>query len=137
VEQDLAGRQAHFLGFAIGPGKVGDELDHAVSDVGQPIVVGGDEYQAPHCGQSPYQGEDPLHLDVVEVGGGLVSHHQGWFVHEGPCDGHALQLGWDTSSGFTTPPEGSRTLATSTLGAVKALRAIGQREGVSLGSGCP
>ena len=123
MEQDLAGRQAHFLGFAIGPGKVGDELDHAVSDVGQPIVVGGDEYQAPHCGQSPYQGEDPLHLDVVEVGGGLVSH--------------PLQLGWDTSSGFTTPPEGSRTLATSTLGAVKALRAIGQREGVSLGSGCP
>ena len=49
---------------------------------------------------APHQGEDPLHLDVVEVGRRFIGHHQRRFVHEGPGDGHPLLL----AAGHLTRP---------------------------------
>ena len=53
----------------------------------------------PRRSQLPDQDENTLHLNVVEMSGGLVCQHQGRVVHEGPGDGYALLLATGHLSG--------------------------------------
>jgi hypothetical protein len=68
------------------------QLDHPVSDVGDPVVMGGDNDHAAGSGQLPQEHQNAFDLDVVEVGGGLVGHHQRRVVHQSTGDGHPLLL---------------------------------------------
>ena len=68
------------------------QVDHPVGQLRHPVIVGGDHHGPPGAGQVAQQPQDPLHLDVVQMGRGLVGHHQRRIVGQGAGDGHPLLL---------------------------------------------
>ena len=54
--------------------------------------MGRDHNDAARAGQVAQEAEDPFHLNVVQVGRGLVGQYQRRVVHQRPGDGHPLLL---------------------------------------------
>ncbi len=92
LEQNLSGSEMDRFGWFVGVGEAGSKLHDPVSELGDPIVMGSHDDQPTGRRQTPQQREDPLDLDVVEMCGRFVSHHQRWVVHQRPGDRHPLLL---------------------------------------------
>ena len=54
--------------------------------------MGRDHNDAARTGQIAQEAENPFHLNVIQVGRGLVGQYQGRVVHQRPGDGHSLLL---------------------------------------------
>ena len=114
---------AQLLGRAVGPGEVRHQLHDAVGQVGDPVVVGRHDHHPSRRRQLPQQLQHALHLDVVEVGGGLVGEHQGRVVHEGTGDGDPLLLAARQLAGRWWPRSPSPTRSRSSVARVAGLLA--------------
>jgi hypothetical protein len=66
-ENDPSLLENQLLRIAIGPCEVRDELDDAIGDMGDPVVVGRDEHQASCRRQLPDQDQNALYLNVVKM----------------------------------------------------------------------
>jgi len=63
--------------------------------------VGGHDDQASVVGDLAQQAQDPVNLDVVQVGGGLVGQDEGRVVGQGAGDGDSLLLATGEIPGFS------------------------------------
>jgi hypothetical protein len=81
-----------------------------------PFVVRGHHDDVSLVREGPKQSEHPFHLDVVEMGGGLVGQEQGRVVGEGPGDGQALLLATGEVAGPEPHPVGQGHLLEQGLG---------------------
>src|SRR5579862_5407498 len=92
LEEDLARLQLDVFRVAVGGGEFRHQLDHAIGDVGDSVVVRDHEQQPAWGRQLAHESQNALDLYVVEVGGGLVGQDQRRLVYESPGDGHTLLL---------------------------------------------
>jgi hypothetical protein len=68
------------------------EVDDLVGEWQEPMVVRGDDDDALARRESTDEAQHLLHLDVVEMGGGLVGEHERRIQREGAGDRDALLL---------------------------------------------
>ena len=82
AEQQLPRGEYDFFGRLIGIGEVRLQLDHPVRQLADPVVVSRDDDDSAWTRQLAQQAQDPLNLDVVEMGCRFIGQNELWFVHE-------------------------------------------------------
>ena len=92
LEDDLTGRDVHEARSADIGAVLRHQVDDPVGDGYEPVVVGGDHDGAAVGSQVAQERDDPLGLDVVEVGGGFVGQQHRRVGRQPAGDRDALLL---------------------------------------------